>query len=112
MGTISHGEVGLGLRYYSGEVGAQEKAWGEGVFLAGKGVKGALWGLLGFRILALMVLQTDIVKLVVEIESFGMGFDEFDKESVSVDELQLGCVKILNQFDISHKFAPLGRKSI
>nr|GEZ04565.1 hypothetical protein [Tanacetum cinerariifolium] len=35
----------------------RKKPGGEGVFLAGKGVKGALWGLLGFRILVLMVLQ-------------------------------------------------------
>ncbi|GKB41022.1 hypothetical protein Tco_0885964 [Tanacetum coccineum] len=35
-------------------------------------------------------MEIDIVKLVVEIESFGMSFDEFDKETVSVDELQLG----------------------
>nr|GEW44980.1 hypothetical protein [Tanacetum cinerariifolium] len=35
-------------------------------------------------------VETDILKLVVEIKSFGMGFDEFDKEIVSVDELQLG----------------------
>nr|GEY32010.1 hypothetical protein [Tanacetum cinerariifolium] len=38
-------------------VGVQEKAYGGEGVLAGKGVKGALWGLLGFRILALMVLQ-------------------------------------------------------
>ncbi|GJS89522.1 hypothetical protein Tco_0772158 [Tanacetum coccineum] len=47
-------------------------------------------------------VETDIVKLVVEIESFGMSFDEFDKETVSVDELQLGqadlsCVHALNE---------------
>nr|GEX42732.1 retrotransposon Orf1 [Tanacetum cinerariifolium] len=35
-------------------------------------------------------VDTDIVTDVVEIESFGMGFDEFDKETVSVDELKLG----------------------
>ncbi|GKE26565.1 hypothetical protein Tco_1441949, partial [Tanacetum coccineum] len=34
-------------------------------------------------------VETDIVKHVVEIESFGKSFDEFDKETVSFDELQL-----------------------
>ncbi|GJW02947.1 hypothetical protein Tco_1561803 [Tanacetum coccineum] len=33
-------------------------------------------------------VETVIVKLVVEIESFGMSVDEFDKEIVSSDELQ------------------------
>ncbi|GJZ70938.1 hypothetical protein Tco_0634789, partial [Tanacetum coccineum] len=33
-------------------------------------------------------VETDIVKLVVEIESFGMSFDEFDKETGSSDRLQ------------------------
>ncbi|GJZ68832.1 hypothetical protein Tco_0632382 [Tanacetum coccineum] len=33
-------------------------------------------------------METDIVKLVVEIESFGMNFDEFDKETGSSDGLQ------------------------
>nr|GFA15583.1 hypothetical protein [Tanacetum cinerariifolium] len=47
-------------------------------------------------------VDTDIVKLVVEIKSFVMGFDEFDKETVSVDGLQLGqadlsCVYALNE---------------
>nr|GEX83009.1 hypothetical protein [Tanacetum cinerariifolium] len=49
-------------------------------------------------------VDTDIVKLV-EIESFGMGFDKFDKEPVSVDELQLGqadlsCVHALNEIHL------------
>ncbi|GJU60649.1 hypothetical protein Tco_1238415 [Tanacetum coccineum] len=49
--------------------------------------------------------ETDMVKLVVEIESFGMSFDEFDKESVSVDELQLrqadlSCVHALNELHL------------
>ncbi|GJT61184.1 hypothetical protein Tco_1004717 [Tanacetum coccineum] len=35
-----------------------------------------------------MPWRTDIVKLVVEIESFGMNFDEFDKETGSSDGLQ------------------------
>ncbi|GKB19312.1 hypothetical protein Tco_0853235 [Tanacetum coccineum] len=30
-------------------------------------------------------METDIVTLVVEIESFGMSFDEFDKETGSPD---------------------------
>nr|GEX95551.1 hypothetical protein [Tanacetum cinerariifolium] len=38
--------------------------------------------------------ETDIVKLVVEIESFGMIFDDFDKETVSFDELQLKQVHL------------------
>nr|GFA22393.1 hypothetical protein [Tanacetum cinerariifolium] len=50
-------------------------------------------------------VETDIVKPVVEIESFGMGFDELDKEIVSVDELQLGqadrsCVHALNKLHL------------
>nr|GEU99526.1 retrovirus-related Pol polyprotein from transposon TNT 1-94 [Tanacetum cinerariifolium] len=32
--------------------------------------------------------ETDIVKLVVEVVSFGMGFDDFDKETGSSDGLQ------------------------
>ncbi|GKG20112.1 hypothetical protein Tco_0379913, partial [Tanacetum coccineum] len=45
---------------------------------------------------------TDIVKLVVEIESFGMSSDEFDKETGSSDGLQpkqadLNCVHALNE---------------
>nr|GEV99891.1 hypothetical protein [Tanacetum cinerariifolium] len=34
------------------------------------------------------IVETDIVKLVVEIESFGMSFDDFDKETRSSDGLQ------------------------
>ncbi|GJY06675.1 hypothetical protein Tco_0373729 [Tanacetum coccineum] len=33
-------------------------------------------------------VEIDIVKLVVEVKSFGMSSDEFDKETVSVDGLQ------------------------
>ncbi|GJY50067.1 hypothetical protein Tco_0440023 [Tanacetum coccineum] len=86
-------------------------------------------------------MENDIVKLVVEIESFGMSSDEFDKETVSSDGLQpkqadlsyvhalnklhlheihvvpcnmklinISYVQVPNQFDISHKFAPLMRK--
>ncbi|GJY45651.1 hypothetical protein Tco_0434714, partial [Tanacetum coccineum] len=49
--------------------------------------------------------ETDIVKLVVDIESFGMSFDEFDKETVSVDGLQLrqaelNCIHALNELHL------------
>ncbi|GKG26681.1 hypothetical protein Tco_0402384, partial [Tanacetum coccineum] len=33
-------------------------------------------------------IEIDIVKLVVEIESFSMSYDEFDKETGSFDGLQ------------------------
>ncbi|GJY76549.1 ribonuclease H-like domain-containing protein [Tanacetum coccineum] len=51
------------------------------------------------------VVETDIVKLVVEIESFGMNFDEFDKETGSSDGLQpkqadLNCVHALNELHL------------
>ncbi|GKF92174.1 hypothetical protein Tco_0278893 [Tanacetum coccineum] len=47
-------------------------------------------------------VETDIVKLVDEIECFGMSFDEFDKEIGSSDGLQpnkadLNCVHALNE---------------
>ncbi|GKD19059.1 hypothetical protein Tco_1208217 [Tanacetum coccineum] len=47
-------------------------------------------------------LETDMVKLVVEIECFGMSSDEFDKENGSSDGLQpkqvdLSCVHALNE---------------
>ncbi|GJR71548.1 hypothetical protein Tco_0083913 [Tanacetum coccineum] len=47
-------------------------------------------------------VETDMVKLVVEIECFGMSFDEFDKEIGSSDGLQpkqadLSCVHALNK---------------
>ncbi|GJS18331.1 hypothetical protein Tco_0412803 [Tanacetum coccineum] len=46
-------------------------------------------------------VETGMVKLVVEIESFGMNFDEFDKETGSFDGLQpkqadLSCVHAVN----------------
>ncbi|GJV90575.1 hypothetical protein Tco_1538388 [Tanacetum coccineum] len=46
-------------------------------------------------------VETDIVKLVVEIESFGKSSEEFDKEIVSFDEFQLkqadlSCVHAFN----------------
>ncbi|GKB66985.1 hypothetical protein Tco_0928397 [Tanacetum coccineum] len=48
------------------------------------------------------VVETDIVKLVVEIKSFGMSADELDKETGSSDGLQpkqadLSCVHALNE---------------
>ncbi|GJV91470.1 hypothetical protein Tco_1539283 [Tanacetum coccineum] len=47
-------------------------------------------------------VETDMVKLVVEIECFGMSFDEFDKETMSSDGLQpkqavLSCVHALKE---------------
>ncbi|GJU69002.1 hypothetical protein Tco_1255261 [Tanacetum coccineum] len=47
-------------------------------------------------------VETDMVKLMVEIECFGMSFDEFDKETESSDGLQpmqadLSCVHALNE---------------
>ncbi|GKB36365.1 hypothetical protein Tco_0881307 [Tanacetum coccineum] len=33
-------------------------------------------------------VETDMVKLMVEIKCFGMSFDEFDKETESSDRLQ------------------------
>ncbi|GKG29051.1 hypothetical protein Tco_0416416, partial [Tanacetum coccineum] len=52
-------------------------------------------------------METDMVKLVVEIECFGMSFDEFDKEIGSSDRLQpkqadLSCVHALNKLHL-HK---------
>nr|GEV93300.1 reverse transcriptase domain-containing protein [Tanacetum cinerariifolium] len=43
----------------------------------------------GLKRILQRTVETDIMKLVVEIESFGMCSDEFDKESMSFDELQL-----------------------
>ncbi|GJZ53334.1 hypothetical protein Tco_0608219 [Tanacetum coccineum] len=50
-------------------------------------------------------VETDIVKLMVEIDSFGMSVDEFDKETVSSDGLQpkqadLSCVHALNELHL------------
>ncbi|GKD39204.1 hypothetical protein Tco_1259411 [Tanacetum coccineum] len=47
-------------------------------------------------------VETDMVKLVIEIECFGMSFDEFDKETGSSDGMQpkqadLSCVHALNE---------------
>ncbi|GKE65395.1 hypothetical protein Tco_1519556 [Tanacetum coccineum] len=57
-------------------------------------------------------VETDIVKLVVEIESFGMISDEFDKETGSSDGLQpkqadLSCVHALNELHLHEiRFVP------
>nr|GEZ70401.1 hypothetical protein [Tanacetum cinerariifolium]GEZ81758.1 hypothetical protein [Tanacetum cinerariifolium] len=50
-------------------------------------------------------VDSDIVKLVVEIESFGMSSDEFDKEIGSSDGLKpkqvdLSCVHALNELHL------------
>ncbi|GJX57456.1 hypothetical protein Tco_0287353 [Tanacetum coccineum] len=50
-------------------------------------------------------VETDIVKLMVEIESFGMSSDEFDKDTGSSDGLQpkkadLSCVHALNELHL------------
>ncbi|GJX42044.1 hypothetical protein Tco_0257034 [Tanacetum coccineum] len=47
-------------------------------------------------------VETDMVKLVVEIENFGMSFDKFDKKSGLSDGLQpkqadLSCVHAFNE---------------
>ncbi|GKC62299.1 hypothetical protein Tco_1094897 [Tanacetum coccineum] len=60
-------------------------------------------------------VETDIVKLVVEIESFGMSSDEFDKETGSSDGLQpkqadLSCVHALNELHLHEiRVVPRGR---
>nr|GEV40921.1 hypothetical protein [Tanacetum cinerariifolium] len=51
------------------------------------------------------IVETDIVKFVVEVESFGMSSDDFDKETVSFDELQLkqanlSCVHALSKLHL------------
>ncbi|GKA46455.1 hypothetical protein Tco_0739338 [Tanacetum coccineum] len=50
-------------------------------------------------------VETDIVKLMVEIESFGIRSDEFDKETGSSYGLQpkqadLSCVHALNELHL------------
>ncbi|GKA18982.1 hypothetical protein Tco_0698897 [Tanacetum coccineum] len=60
-------------------------------------------------------VKTDIVKLVVEIESFGMKSDEFDNETRSSDGLQpkqadLSCVYALNELHLHViRVVPRGR---
>ncbi|GJU12388.1 reverse transcriptase domain-containing protein [Tanacetum coccineum] len=53
-------------------------------------------------VLVIHTVETDMVKLVVEIECFGKSFDEFDEKSGSSDGLQpkkadLSCVHALNE---------------
>nr|GEZ08965.1 hypothetical protein [Tanacetum cinerariifolium] len=50
-------------------------------------------------------METDMVKLVVEIECFGMSFDEFDKDTGLSNGLQpkqadLNCVHALNELHL------------
>ncbi|GJZ44604.1 hypothetical protein Tco_0591859 [Tanacetum coccineum] len=50
-------------------------------------------------------IETDIMKLVVKIKSFGMSSDEFDKETGLFDGLQpkqadLSCVHALNELHL------------
>ncbi|GJU68942.1 hypothetical protein Tco_1255201 [Tanacetum coccineum] len=50
-------------------------------------------------------METNIVKLMVEIKRFGMSSDEFDKEIGSSDELQpkqadLNCIHTLNELHL------------
>ncbi|GKB91758.1 hypothetical protein Tco_0964030 [Tanacetum coccineum] len=60
-------------------------------------------------------VDTDMMKLVVEIKSFGMSFDEFDKETGSSDGLQpkqvdLNCVHALNELHLHEtRVVPRGR---
>nr|GFB53327.1 hypothetical protein [Tanacetum cinerariifolium] len=50
-------------------------------------------------------VETDIVNFVVEIKSFGMSSNNFDKDTVSFDELQLkqadlSCVHALSELNL------------
>ncbi|GKF04421.1 hypothetical protein Tco_0035089 [Tanacetum coccineum] len=48
-------------------------------------------------------MDTDIVKLMVEIESFGMSSDEFDKGSsdgLQPKQAELSCVHALNELHL------------
>nr|GFA30565.1 hypothetical protein [Tanacetum cinerariifolium] len=61
------------------------------------------------------IVETNIVKLVVEIESFGMSCDDFDKETGSSNGLQpkqanLSCVHALSELHL-HEIM-LSRESI
>ncbi|GJW66493.1 hypothetical protein Tco_0120917 [Tanacetum coccineum] len=61
------------------------------------------------------IMESDIVKLVVEIESFGISSDEFDKETRSSNGLQpkqadLSCVHALNVLHLNEiRVVPRGR---
>ncbi|GKA90168.1 hypothetical protein Tco_0811980 [Tanacetum coccineum] len=63
-------------------------------------------------------VETDIVKLVVEIKSFYMSSDEFDKETRSSDGLQpkqadMSFVHALNELHlIEIRVVPIRRKGI
>ncbi|GJR60440.1 hypothetical protein Tco_1502602 [Tanacetum coccineum] len=51
-------------------------------------------------------MEIDIVKLMVEMESFGMSYDEFDKETGSSDGLypkqaDLSCVHAINELHLN-----------
>nr|GEW84226.1 hypothetical protein [Tanacetum cinerariifolium] len=61
------------------------------------------------------IVETDIVKLVVEIESFGMSFDDFDKETGSSDGLQpkqadLSCIHALSKLYLHEIHVVLSRR--
>ncbi|GKE98887.1 hypothetical protein Tco_0022238, partial [Tanacetum coccineum] len=66
---------------------------------------GWLWRINVMTNKVIHTVETDIVKHVVEIESFDMSSGEFDKETVSVDELQLrqvdlSCIHALNELHL------------
>nr|GEZ58308.1 hypothetical protein [Tanacetum cinerariifolium] len=51
------------------------------------------------------IVETDIVKIVIEIKSFGMSFDEFDKDTGLFDGLQpkqadRSCVHALSELHL------------
>nr|GFB20017.1 hypothetical protein [Tanacetum cinerariifolium] len=51
------------------------------------------------------IVETDIMKLVIEIESFGMSSDEFDKETGLFDRLQpkqadRSCIHALSELHL------------
>ncbi|GKB36008.1 hypothetical protein Tco_0880950 [Tanacetum coccineum] len=62
-------------------------------------------------------VEIDIVKLVVEIKSFGMSYDEFDKETRSSDglppkQVDLNCVHVLNELHLHEiRVVPRGREA-
>ncbi|GJX00207.1 hypothetical protein Tco_0184120 [Tanacetum coccineum] len=74
--------------------------------------RGGLLGLKDFKMIlrvttaqVIHIVEIDIVKLVVEIDSFGMSADEFDKETGSSDGLQpkqadLSCIHALNELHL------------
>ncbi|GJU18319.1 hypothetical protein Tco_1146285 [Tanacetum coccineum] len=59
------------------------------------------------------IMETDMVKLVVEIKCFGKSFDEFDKETEASNGLQpmqadLSCVHALNEPHLRKSIQELG----